>query len=66
MNSVKITYLIIVLIEHLFFWTMAVITPIYLDEGAWWWSVVFALLSFMQGIASSKRFNSWDNFGSNE
>ena len=66
MNSVKVAYLIVVLMEHIFFYSMAVITPIYFTEGYYWWSAIFVLLSILQGCESSKRFNSWEGFGSNE
>lgn len=66
MNSVKVVYLICCSVGNIFFLLMAVITPIYLTPGYYWWTALFIFFVVSQSKNVSKRMNSWEGFGSNE
>ena len=63
MNSVKIAYMIMQVIGEMFFFTMAVITPVYFTPGYYWWTMVFILLAIASAAATTDRINSWNELG---
>jgi len=63
MNSVKIAYIIVSLIGDIFYLSAAVITPILVTPGYYWWTAFFLILAMATSCGLTKRLNSWGDFG---
>ena len=63
MNSVKITYMILITIMELSLFTTALLAPIYLTPGWYFWSVFSLVLMLLCSYGASERMNSWADFG---
>lgn len=66
MNSVKITYMILITVMELFLFTTALLAPIYLTPGWYFWSVFSIVLMLLCSYGASTRMDSWGTMGSNE
>ena len=56
-NIMKITYIICVFLTNIFYLLMAVLTPIYLTPGWYYWTAAFIFFGVSLGINAGKRFN---------
>ncbi len=63
MNSVKIAYIICSLISDLAFLALAVLAPICLTPGYYWWTAGAVCLFFASGVGFTERVNSWGDLG---
>ena len=63
MNSVKIAYIICDLISGLAMLGVALLAPIYLTPGYYWWTAFMIFMLIAQSYGFSKRLNSWGDFG---
>ncbi len=63
MNVVRVTYLVLVTIEQLFFVLAAILTPVYITPNNYWWSIFLILLLFSSAYSFTKRVNQWGILG---
>ena len=63
MNSVKITYIICVTIMELTFFILAMLAPIYVTPGVYWWTAGCIFMVAACGHRFTQRANSWRDFG---
>lgn len=66
MNSVKITYLICDLISSLAILAVAVIAPIWVTPGYYWWTLGCVIFEFMRARGFTSRLNGWAEMGNVE
>ena len=59
MNSVKIAYIVCLCVLDIFVLSAAIITPVYITPGNYWWSVILILLLLMSGFSFSHRLDRW-------
>jgi len=63
MNSLKIAYLALQTICELFFFTAAVVIPVWVTPGHYWWTAMFLILAIAASFGATKRVNSWGDMG---
>lgn len=60
MNSVKITIIIAVMLSEMFYLTMALVAPLHITPGWYFWSAFFIALTVFQAFTFGSRLDSWD------
>lgn len=59
MNSVKVAYIWASCVGQMCVLAAAVLIPIYLTPGSYWWTAFFLLTALTDGYALAKRMNLW-------
>ena len=63
MSSVKISYIVCTMLTEAMFFVAALLAPIYLTPGWYWWTAACIFLMLATGRGFTKRVNCWDGFG---
>jgi hypothetical protein len=63
MNAVRVVYLVCTLIETLALLLLAMIVPVWITPGYYWWTVVCFVLLAGSGHSFTKRVNDWGILG---
>lgn len=66
MNSVKIAYMVLQVIFEIALLCVAVLAPIYITPGYYYWSAICLFLMIASSHGSTQRMNGWRDFGSVE
>lgn len=59
MNAVKVAYIITSCVGQLFVLAAAVLIPVYVTPGVYWWTAFFVLTALTDGYELAKRMNLW-------
>lgn len=59
MNSVRICYMIVMMITDFVLLGVAIGAPIWLTPGYYWWTAFCIFLMFSNAVAFTNRLNSW-------
>ena len=59
-DNVKIVYIISVLMFEVLLLSAAVLVPIYITIGWYYWSVFFIFIMFLTGTGFHDRLNRWE------
>ena len=59
MRSVRIAYIVCSMLFSLGLLILAILTPVIVTPGYYWWSALCLLLMATQSHAFSRRLNSW-------
>ena len=64
--GIKITYIICYTICQIILLIGAVLIPVYITPGYYWWTIFLLLVMVCDSINFTKRLNSWEGMGSTE
>lgn len=59
MNSLKIAYIISMSVGQILMLAAAVLIPIYITPGYYWWTAFFIIMVMGDGVMIGKRMNLW-------
>ncbi|RLA05142.1 MAG: hypothetical protein DRQ47_01895 [Gammaproteobacteria bacterium] len=57
------TYLILTFLTQIIFLAGAILIPVYITPGYYYWTALLLLMFFMSGYALSQRLNKWEVTG---
>ena len=63
MNSLKITYMILTTISMFLFLAVAIVAPILITPGYYWWTAFCIFMIFASSHGFTSRLNTWDAMG---
>ena len=59
MNTVKVAYIVMLVTGQLLMLGGAMLAPVYLTPGNYWWTGLLLFFVFMDGVVFGKRMDLW-------